>query len=74
MVINNDTGEIIDYYKPFFTTWKSIMKKIDKYVQFFKENFDNRELVKERKLTTSGFTEEGYKKFQELKKRHKCSV
>ena len=42
LVIDNQTGEIIDYYKPFFTTWKSVMKKIDKYVQFFKENFNNR--------------------------------
>ena len=35
------------------------MRKIDEYVQFFKENFNNEELVKQRSLSMSGFTEKG---------------
>lgn len=67
LVIDNKTGEIIDYYKPFFTTWKSIMKKIEKYLNFFRENFDNSEVVEQRKLTVSGFTKKGFERFEKLK-------
>ena len=74
LVIDNKTGEILDYYKPFFTTWKSVMKKLDKYVKFFRENYDNRELVKERKLRMSGFTEQGFEKFRKIQERHECLV
>jgi len=67
LVIDNKTGEIIDYYKPFFTSWKTVMKKAEKYLEFFKENFDNETLVKQKMLSMQGFTEQGQKKIEKLK-------
>ena len=67
LVIDNNSGEVIDYYKPFYKTWKGIMKKVDKYVNFFKENFDNEDLVNKRYLNMSGFTVDRFKRFQSLK-------
>jgi len=66
LVIDNNSGEIIDYYKPFYKTWNGIMKKIDEFVTFFKENFENDNLVYKRYLTNAGFTEEGLKRFRKL--------
>jgi len=67
LVIDNQSGEIKDYYKPFFTSWSSIMKKMSKYVNFFKENFDNENLVKHRKLSVPGFTKKGWENFEKMK-------
>ena len=67
LVIDNQSGEIKDFYKPFFTTWNYIMKKINKSVEFFKENFDNEDLVKHKKLSMQGFTEKGHKEYEKLK-------
>ena len=67
LVIDNQAGEIKDHYKPFFVTWKQIMRKIDKYVEFFQKNFNSEELVKHKSLSMSGFTEKGLEKFQKLK-------
>ena len=66
LVIDNKTGEIIDYYKPFYSTWGKIMKKMGEYLEFFKSNFDNIELVKQKFLPIQGFTEQGYEKFKKL--------
>lgn len=67
LVIDNKTGEIIDYYKPFYKTWKGIMKKIGKYLEFFKNNLNDEKLVIQKKITMQGFTEQGLKKFRQLK-------
>lgn len=67
LVIDNQTGEIIDYYKPLFSSWKSVMKKIGKYLEFFRTNFDNQELVKQKSLKMQGFTEKGREKFEKIK-------
>ncbi len=66
LVISNKTGEIIDYYKPLFSTWKNIIKNIGKYLEFFKNNFDNMELVEHKSLPIQGLTEKGLKKFRQL--------
>ena len=67
LVINNETGEIIAYDKPLLVTWKKIMKKISENLEFFKNNFDNSDLVTKHRLTTQGFTEEGSEKIKEIK-------
>ena len=61
LVICNETGEIIDYYKPFFTTWKNIMKRISESISIFDKNFDNPNVVQKKKLSVSGYTEKGAK-------------
>ena len=36
------SGEIVDYNKPFFKTWKNIMNQISHYLNLLKENYDNK--------------------------------
>ena len=67
LVIDNKTGRIIDYYKPFFKSWKKIFKDLDKYLNIFAQNFDNKEVVKQHRLSFSGFTKAGYEKIQSIK-------
>ncbi len=59
LVIDNKTGEIIKFVKPFFTTWKKIMKNVDEYVNLFKQNYDNSNVITKKRLSMQGFTEEG---------------
>lgn len=59
LVINNKTGEIIDFYKPFFTTWKNIMKKVSECISIFDSNFNNPDIVKKKKINITGFTQKG---------------
>lgn len=61
LVINNKTGEIIDYYKPVFTRWSKIMKKAEKYLNQLKNNYDNSELVSKQWLQHKELTPEGKK-------------
>ena len=60
LVIDNKTGEIIDYSKPFFKTWNSIMKQISKYLSMFKENYENPKIVEIETLSINGMTDYGY--------------
>ena len=60
LVIENKTGEIIDYYKPFYKCWKNIMKQINKTLTSFNVSFNNPTAVKKHKLSISGFTKKGF--------------
>lgn len=64
LLINNKTGEIVDSCKPIFKTWNSIMDELGKSLEFFKENFDNSELVTQKTFPISGFTMSGWEKFR----------
>ena len=68
LVINNKNGEIIDYHKSFFSSWKKIIKNIEKYTDFFLKNYDNQELVKKRKVSIEGFTLDGWNVLENAKK------
>lgn len=68
LVIDNKTGQIIDYYKPFLTRWGKIMKKIDKYLGIFKENFNNPDIVKKKRISIQGFTQAGVEIMQKIYK------
>ena len=67
LVINNKSGEIVDYYKPFYKPWKKVMKNLEKYLQIFSDNFDNPQIVTQHRLSFSGFTKAGLQKIQEIK-------
>ncbi len=69
LVIDNKTGQIIDYYKPFLTRWSKIISNIDKYLKIFKENFNNPNIVKKKKITMEGFTQAGYEIMQKMLKK-----
>ena len=59
LVIDNKTGEIIDYAKSFFTSWGRILKKVDKFTKFFLDNYDNPDKVKKERLSIEGLTQRG---------------
>ena len=64
LVISNKTGEIIDYYKPLFTRWSNIMKKIDNYLLEFNNNYHKQDVVSKSWFGIKGFTEKGLQKLQ----------
>ncbi len=71
LVINNKSGEIIDWNKSFFISWKKIMKNISDSLKIFVENFDNSNIVKKKKMTFEGFTPKGWEIINKLKKNNK---
>ena len=64
LVIDTESGEIEKYSKPFFTRWKKVMEKVDKYLAIFVENFNNSKMVKQEKFKVSGMTPEAFEIFQ----------
>ena len=67
LVIDNKTGKIIDYHKPFFKPWKKILKDLDKYLNIFANNFDNNDIVRQHRRSFSGFTKAGYEKIESIR-------
>ncbi len=67
LVINNKTGEIIDWKKPLLTGWNRIMKKVDKSLKFLNEQYDNSAVVKKKKISFEGFTKKGIEILEKLK-------
>lgn len=71
LVVDNKSGEIINWNKPFFTSWKKVMKNISDSLKIFVENFDNSNIVKKKKITLEGFTPKGWEIINKLKKNNK---
>ncbi len=67
LVINNKTGEIIDWEKPLLTGWNRIMKKIDNSLKTLNEQYDNSAVVKKKKISFEGFTKKGIEILEKLK-------
>ena len=59
LAIDNKSGEILAWNKPFLKSWKSIMNKINDTLITFNNVFHNSALVKKHKFGISGFTEKG---------------
>lgn len=74
LVIDNKSGEIIDYYKKFYTPWSKVLKKLEQGLETIKENLNNPEVVKKQWLGMSGFTSKGAQKLQEVKQGKKSNV
>ena len=66
LVIDNSTGEIIDYKKPFFKTWSSVMEQLDHFLTFFRVNYNYANRVTKKRLTMQGFTQKGWEKMCKL--------
>ena len=49
-------GEISEFSKPIFKSWKKILSKLDENVKNLIENFDNPEIVEQKTLTVNGYT------------------
>ena len=67
LVIDNKSGEIIDYYKPFFTCWKNVLKKIQTTLGAINSSYNNSNIVKKHKLTVEGFTKKGFEVLSKIK-------
>ena len=59
LAIDNKTGEILAWNKPFLSSWKSVMKKINDTLLTINNVFHNSALVKKHKFGISGFTNKG---------------
>ena len=67
LVIENKTGKIIDYYKPFLKTWNSVMKNIKNTLLDFNNGFYTKGLVEKHRIGIQGFTEKGFKIIKGIK-------
>ena len=66
--INNATGEITKYKKPFFKSWKSIYEQASEVVSYACRNFGEKEAVEKVFIGFSGFTEKGASVIENAKK------
>ena len=66
LIIDNATGKINDWDKPFFTCWNSIMKKVDKSINFFYKNFYDKGAVQKERITLYGHQPPGYEALEQL--------
>ena len=67
--IDNRTGEIKTWEKPFFSTWSSIMKKINSTLIELNAVFHYPEHVKKYRFSLEGFTKKGYETLQNMLKK-----
>jgi hypothetical protein len=67
LVIENKTGKIIDYYKPFLKTWNSVLKNIKNTLLDFNNGFYTKGLVEKHRIGIQGFTEKGFKIIKGIK-------
>lgn len=67
-LIVDDQGKIVEYNKPFYKPWFSVMKSAKKYLTILHENFYNKDVIEKHRLSFIGFTEEGFNKLNEKTK------
>lgn len=68
LAIDNKSGEILAWWKPFFSTWRGIMKKIDDVLTTINVSYNNPWQVKKNKFGIKGFTKKGYETLQKMLK------
>lgn len=69
LTFDNATGEIKNYKKPLFTTWKKIMEQASGIISKACDNFSNNDLVEKKFIGIAGMTEKGAKIIEEARKR-----
>ena len=67
LVIKNSNGEIIDFYKPFFKSWKTVIEQVGKIIQEFLVLYENPKLVMKHRFGVSGFTKKGHEIIDRIK-------
>ena len=67
LVINNRNGEIIDYYKPFFKSWKKVIKQAGQAITDFLTFYNKPEMVMKHRFDVSGFTKKGAEVLEKIK-------
>ena len=68
VTIDNKTGEIKAWKKPFFSTWKNIMKNIRDTLIEINAMFHYPDYVKKHRFSIEGFTKKGYETVQKILK------
>ena len=68
LTIDNKSGEITKYKKPFFKSWKSIYEQAGKVIDYACENFNKKDIIEKRFIGMTGVTSLGYKMIEEAKK------
>ena len=68
LLVYNKTGRIIRFKKPFFKPWKRVMKQTENFLRILAENFDNSQIVRQKTIQLSGFTQKGAELLQKLAK------
>lgn len=64
--IDNETGELIDYQKPFYKPLSLVLKKAGNMLASIRTNFNLSEAVKKERLTINTLTSEGHKKMKKF--------
>ncbi|MBR3889037.1 hypothetical protein IKJ53_00840 [bacterium] len=59
MDVDIKTGEILKSDKPFYKTWKNVMKNVSEFFKTVNENFSNNEQVQKMFIGVKGFTQKG---------------
>ena len=67
LAIDNKTGEILAWWKPFFSTWSGIMKKINDVLVTINATYHNSWQVKKHKFGIEGFTKKGAEFLEKIK-------
>ena len=64
--IDNATGEIVDFVKPFYKPWFVVFNQAKNILSDMRANFYNKELVKKERYSVNELTPEGRKKMKEI--------
>ena len=64
--IDNKTGEIIDFNKPFYKPWKFVYKKAEKALMEMRGLYGLDEVQKEKLTVNDGLTPEGYRAIKKM--------
>lgn len=67
--IDKKTGKITNYKKPFFMSWKKIMKQISENLDDLMSNYHNEQKVEKGSMGMFVMTEKGEQKIQEAQMR-----
>ena len=67
LVIENKTGKIIDYYKPFFKSWKKVIKQAGQAITDFLTFYNKPEMVMKHRFGIEGFTKKGFEVLEKIK-------
>ncbi len=67
--INNQTGEIKAWEKPFFSSWSNILKNIHNTLIEINAIFHHTDYIKKYKFSIEGFTKKGYEVLQKTLKK-----
>ena len=67
LAIDNKSGEILAWNKPFFSTWNNIMKKINNVLITINVTYHDSWQVKKHKFGLEGFTKKGAEILSKMK-------